>query len=294
MEGYDTLEAVYKVLTQVSKDLYQRSLSVAKPKVEIFSEEPNNPLVASTLASAQRTAEMMRAIASDYPDVQIYLWRNFSWLENGPLGSACQQIIRNSKNFNFANAGCKKYWAGSLTDYEDPSLFRYGPTYYTPRTLLASSGSHEGIHLVQYGIQNQGHQYFPAWYREGSANVGAGLVMATLPEFASEYGQIDEWELNSWSKQRCTKAMDLWKKEIAPDGHSLTNNCEYSLGRRMVEYIVARDKNFDNVRKVFEVTGPNMTFAEAFKKYHGQDVADFLKEMDTYFEKLGWDKVRTY
>jgi hypothetical protein len=62
----------------------------------------------------------------------------------------------------------------------------------------------------------------------------------------------------------------------------------------MVEYLVARDKTFDNIFKVYSAVGPTMTFNEAFEKYHGMKINDFFAQVETWLDKVGWDTAVTY
>ncbi len=62
----------------------------------------------------------------------------------------------------------------------------------------------------------------------------------------------------------------------------------------MVEYLVARDKSFDNIFKVYSAVGPSMTFNEAFEKYHGMKINDFFSQVETWLDKVGWATAVTY
>jgi hypothetical protein len=126
-----------------------------------------------------------------------------------------------------------------------------------PKHSSGFTGAHETVHLIQVGNRTGQSSKFPAWYREGSASVGAGLVMVAMPDYANgDYNAVDDWELNSWSKQRCGAVFNTWKEKHDESGHAAMKNCEYSVGRRMVEYLVARDKSFDNIFKVYSAVGP--------------------------------------
>ena len=237
---------------------------------------------------------MMRAIAPSFPNNEVYLFKSLSWLEKSNVNDLCPQVVRNQKQFGWANAGCNKYWVGDLTYYENPDLYK-NTKRHSAKTLLSYTGAHETVHLLQSGNMGSYSDKFPAWYREGSATVGAGLVMVTLPEFANgDYAAIDDWEMNSWSKPRCQAVFESWKVKNVAEGHESMNNCEYSVGRRMVEFLVARDNTFDNIRKVYDSVGPNMSFDEAFKKYHGIELSQFYSEVEQWLEKLDWAKAPSY
>ena len=292
--GRAAAEPVYKVLNQVALDLYQRSQSVPKADVKVYSDELDNPLVGSTKAVVIRTTEMLRAIAPDFPNNELYLFRSFTWFENSSIKDVCPHLIKNQKVYGWANAGCNKYWVGDFAYYDNPQSY-YGLTRHTARTLLGFTGAHETAHLIQSGNMNGNHEKFPSWYREGSASVAAGLALVSMSEFANgDYGAVDDWENNSWSKPRCQTSFEMWKNKNQADGHEATNNCEYSVGRRMIEYLVAKDKTFDNIRKVYDAVGPNMSFNEAFKKYHGMELSQFFTEIEVWLEQLDWAVAKTY
>ena len=292
--GRAAAEPIYRVLNQVALDLYRRSQSVPKADVKVYSDELNNPLVGSTKEVVIRTTEMMRAIASDFPNNELYLFRSFTWFENSSIKDVCPNLIKNQKEYGWANAGCNKYWVGDFAYYDNPQNYK-GQARHTSRTLLGFTGAHETAHLIQSGNMNGNHEKFPAWYREGSASVAAGLVMVSMSEFANgDYAAVDDWENNSWSKPRCKAVFDNWKVKNEAAGHGLTNNCEYSVGRRMIEYLVAKDKTFDNIRKVYDSVGPNMSFNEAFKKYHGMELSQFFTEIESWLEQLDWAVASTY
>jgi len=292
--GRAAAEPIYKILNQVSAELYQRSLLVKKANATIYSDEPNNSLVEVTRVNVNRTIEMMRAIVPDFPDNEVYLFRKMSWLEQSNIKDLCPNLIRDQKSYGWANAGCNKYWVGSFDDYENPNTYN-GKQRHSARSLLGFTGAHETVHLIQSGNQNGNWDKFPAWYREGSATVGAGLVMVSLTDFANgDYSALDDWENNSWSKPRCKAVFDNWKVKNEASGHGLTKNCEYSVGRRMIEYLVAKDKTFDNIRKVYDAVGPNMSFNEAFKKYHGIELSQFFTEIEAWLEQLDWAVAETY
>jgi len=292
MAGQIELEKTYKILNVVSQELYARSLMVPKSKSEVLSDEPNNKLVASTKKVVDRTVEMMRAIKSDFPDNKVFLFREFPWLESN-LKSICPNLYLNQIQYGWANAGCGYVWSGSLSKYESPG-FQYDPNW-SAEELLAFSGSHESVHLIQVISDADGAFKIPAWYREGSANVGAGLVMASMPEYGNgDYGWADDVSRNSWAKPRCGAPFEQWKLKNDPVGHEAMKNCEYDLGRRLVEYIVAKEKTFDNVFKVNQEVRAGMGFDEAFLKHHGMARIDFLNEVERWLEKLEWDKAVTY
>lgn len=292
--GRAAAEPIYKELNQISAELFQRSASVKRGNAQILSDEPNNPLIEVTRVNVNRTIEMMRAIVPDFPDNEVFLFRDIAWLEKSKIKDVCPNLINDQKNYGWANAGCNKYWVGSLGDYEKPDTYQYTPRH-SPRTLLGFTGSHETVHLIQSGNANGNWEKFPAWYREGSATVGAGLVMVSLSDFANgDYSALDDWENNSWSKPRCKAVFDNWKVKNEASGHGLTKNCEYSVGRRMIEYLVAKDKTFDNIRKVYDAVGPNVSFNEAFKKYHGMELSQFFTEIEGWLEQLDWAVANTY
>ena len=290
--GQVELEKTYKILNVVSQELYARSLKVPKLQSEVFSDEPSNSLVMSTKKVVDRTVEMMRAIKSDFPDNKVFLFRGLPWLESN-LKSVCPNLYLNQIQYGWANAGCGSIWSGSLEKYESPG-FRYDSAWSAEK-LLAFSGSHESVHLIQVLSDADGAFKIPAWYREGSANVGAGLVMASMPEYGNgDYAFADDVSRNSWAKPRCGEVFQQWKVKNDPVGHTAMKNCEYDLGRRLVEFIVAKEKTFDNVYKVNQEVRAGMNFDEAFLKHHGISRSDFLNEVERWLEKLEWDKAVTY
>ena len=292
MAGQIELEKTYKILNVVSQELFARSLKVPKSQSEVFSDEPNNSLVISTKKVVDRTVEMMRAIKSDFPDNKVFLFRGLPWLESN-LKSVCPNLYLNQIQYGWANAGCGSIWSGSLEKYESPG-FRYDPAWSAEK-LLAFSGSHESVHLIQVLSDADGAFKIPAWYREGSANVGAGLVMASMPEYGNgDYAFADDVSRNSWAKPRCGEIFQQWKLKNDPVGHTAMKNCEYDLGRRLVEFIVAKEKTFDNVYKVNQEVRAGMNFDEAFLKHHGMSRSDFLIDVERWLEKLEWDKAVTY
>lgn len=292
--AYEAIQPVYKLLNQVSAELAVRAQSAGKGNVLLVSEEPNNPLAISTRAVVIKTTEMMRAIDPNFLDNEVYLFRNISWLKTTSLNTTCPHLIRNQEMYGWANAGCDRYWVGDFVYYEDPKNYQGRPRH-TPRTLLSFTGAHETTHLLQIGNRNGQSSKFPAWYREGSASVGAGLVMVAMSDYANgDYNAVDDWELNSWSKQRCGAVFAAWKVKHEESGHAATNNCEYSVGRRMIEYLVARDKSFDNIFKVYNAVGPTMTFNEAFERYHGLKIDEFFKQVEVWLDQVGWETAITY
>jgi hypothetical protein len=176
--GRAAAEPIYKVLNQVSADLYQRSLSVKRANATIYSDEPNNSLVEVTRVNVNRTIEMMRAIVPDFPDNEVYLFRKMSWLEQSNIKDLCPNLIRDQKSYGWANAGCNKYWVGSFDDYENPNTYN-GKQRHSARSLLGFTGSHETVHLIQSGNQNGNWDKFPAWYREGILQMAITLHLMT-------------------------------------------------------------------------------------------------------------------
>ena len=293
-DAYEAIQPVYRLLNQVSAELAVRAQSAVKANIVLLSDEPDNPLVVGTKAVVIKTTEMMRAIDVNFLDNEVYLFRSMAWLKASSLNTKCPHLIKNQEMFGWANAGCDKYWVGDFAYYEDQKNYM-GKLRHTPKTLLGFTGSHETVHLIQVGNRTGQSSKFPAWYREGSASVGAGLVMVAMPDYANgDYNAVDDWELNSWSKPRCGAVFNTWKEKHDESGHAAMKNCEYSVGRRMVEYLVARDKTFDNIFKVYSAVGPTMTFNEAFEKYHGMKINDFFAQVETWLDKVGWDTAVTY
>jgi hypothetical protein len=292
--AHEAIQPVYKLLNQVSAELAVRAQSAGKGNVLLVSEEPDNPLAISTRAVVIKTTEMMRAVDPNFLDNEVYLFRNISWLKTTSLNTTCPHLIKNQEVYGWANAGCDKYWVGDFAYYDNPQNY-LGRPRHTPKTLLAFTGAHETTHLIQVGNRNGQSSKFPAWYREGSASVGAGLVMVAMSDYANgDYNAVDDWELNSWSKQRCGAVFDAWKVKHDESGHAAMKNCEYSVGRRMIEFLVARDKSFDNIFKVYSAVGPTMTFNEAFEKYHGLKIDEFFTQVEAWLDKVGWATAVTY
>lgn len=293
-QAFDAIQPVYKVLNQVSVELASRADKGKKAEVALFSDEPNNPLVASTKDVVAKTTAMMRAIDVNFLDNEVYLFRKISWLKTTELSKKCSNLIDNQERYGWANAGCDRYWVGDFEFYEDPKNY-FGKSRHTPRTLLGFTGAHETVHLIQIGNRNGQSSKFPSWYREGSASVGAGLVMVALSDYANgDYNAVDDWELNSWSKARCGAVFNEWKVKHDEAGHAATNNCEYSVGRRMIEFLVAHDKTFDNIYNVYSSVGENLTFNDAFEKYHGIKIEEFFAQVESWLEKIGWGTAVTY
>ena len=290
--GQIAAEVIYKILNQVSAELYERSKFVTKSQSVVISDEPGNTLISPTLRVTHRTTEMMRAIMSDYPDNQVFLFRSDSWFES-KMNPLCPNIVTNQIQFGWANAGCGKFWAGSLSKYENPG-FTYDKNWSAEK-LLTLTGSHESVHLIQVLDDREGQDKIPAWYREGSANVGAGLVITTFPEYGNgDYGYSDDISRNSWAKPRCEAVFKKWREINDPKGHEYMKNCEYDLGRKVIEYLVARDKNFDNIYKVNQAVKSGMGFDDAFLKVHGISRVELLDEVEAWLEKLDWAKAVSY
>jgi hypothetical protein len=102
------------------------------------------------------------------------------------------------------------------------------------------------------------------------------------------YGDSSQIEKSPVSYNECNKAWKLWQESNNATDFADLGQCEYGLGRRMTDYLVARHGGVAGILKNYEFVAQGKTFEEAFKLAHGIALKDFFEEVKPFLATQGF------
>lgn len=247
----------------------------------LFAESPSDPVNKYLAEATKMAVDIFRYYEPALPNQDIYLYYSFDWIDKY-LVAQCPDIIEQVHANGRGTAGCGRFYVLNMT---------WGNT--TSPVNLAAGVGHEIFHNVQIsttgGWRNFGSIWsrIPSWFREGSAQVGGGLVIAILDNPANPSYGNRRWD---WPHDQgtCAGAFDLWNKSDEAFGHELTNFCEGGLGTIMVQMLVAKKQSVQPVLQVYQDVFAGKPFRAAVSDRFGIQFEDFMSEVKAKLMTLGW------
>jgi hypothetical protein len=119
----------------------------------------------------------------------------------------------------------------------------------------------------------------PAWFREGFAEMMAGI--ARVAAFGNRMSYLDFHVIRlrkfaDWTRT-CRGPLRVYRSTSQYMG-----GCEYYVGPLAVELLLARFGGLGTMFRMFAGVGDSMNFAHGFKKVYGIDIASFELIADRY------------
>ncbi len=290
--AYPKLAAVERnlfiALDEIVKDWAPYLAALAGNKVKIISEKPSHPRNEENRIGAEVSNEILGKILSKPVAPAYYMYETAEWADK-QMESICPYLIGQNPTGTSAGGkvGCGKLIIVNLNGWNNTFAGVDGSWF---------ESAHETFHVAQYiaAIVNSDpnnsawYPNHPAWYREGSASTFGGLVRSLISKGKFNYGDLNQIEKSPVSYNECNKAWKLWQESNNATNFSDLGQCEYGLGRRMTDYLVAWHGGVAGILKNYELVAQGKTFEEAFKLAHGVALKDFFEEVKPYLATQGF------
>ena len=204
-----------------------------------------------------------------------------SWVK-AQVKDSCPNLAANIQR-NAGAASCRLTLVWRAADVNDDA---------NTRNLMLVQGGHEIFHLYQQELWRQYWSITPDWKREGSANLGMGIILTHFEDrkFFPEYGAAQKVERNPKDKSTCDAALTRWETNQSAQGFGFNNGCEYGLGMLMNEYLIMKGFTLNDTLEVVKKIGTGIDFPTAFQSVYKISTAEFYKQLREYLKTLdyGW------
>ena len=294
-----TPEVSYPGVSEIERSLYLKMDAIIKEwapylsalennKVKVVSENPSHPRNEEHRLGAEVSFEIIEKMLSRMVSPMYYMYETAEWADK-QMASTCPRLVGQNPTGTRAgaNAGCGKVVISNLNGWSNNIAGIDGSWF---------ESAHETFHNAQFVAAIVGNDfnnslsypYHPSWYREGSASTFGGLVRSLLSKGKFNYGDLNRIEKSPVSFSECNKAWTHWQQTNNATGFSELGQCEYGLGRRMTDYLVAWHGGVAAILKNYEYVAQGKTFEEAFKLAHGITLRDFFQELKPFLVTQGF------
>ena len=289
---YSTLNkeeaAVYTLLDQQVQQLKNQLSSGTPPKITYLTDNNKNPKNKEIEDASRTAAKILNGFKNQMPDYEIYAWEDLAWVK-GKLQPICPNLAEQTTKDSGGAVGCGKMFADNLKGWMNVQ----GPGHAS-----WFESAHETFHIAQYNwaldVNNPTNSRFyensTAWYREGSASVFGGMIASLMSSGSRNYGSTVGFEGSPYKYSECKTAWETWKVSNKTEGFGVFNGCEYGLGRRLMDLLVAKHGGVAAMLSFYEEVGKGSNFETAFEKAHGLTLKAFFTEAEAYMDALGWKK----
>ena len=281
-------KAESEVFTLLDSQVAQIKSQISKipaPKIEVISDKPDHPRIPPNVLAAQVSTQFLNSYENLMPVFKIYAWDNVEWFK-AKISPVCSILAQNTTKDSGAGIGCYKEFHTNLNGWNNFRAPLHGSWF---------ESAHESFHIAQnywsyVGDKSLFYDNTPAWYREGSASTFGGLVASYLSNGERNFGSTVAFEGSSYKYSECKAAWDVWIVSNKAEGFGVFNGCEYGLGRRMTDLLVAKHGGIPAMLNFFSELGKGSNFETAFEKAHGLTLKAFFTEAEAYMDALGWKK----
>ena len=294
-----TSKVPYSGVSEIERNLYLKMDAIIKEwapylsalennKVKLVSENPSHPRNEENRLSAEVSFEIIGKMLSGMVSPMYYMYETAEWADK-QMASTCPRLVGQNPTGTRAgaNAGCGKVVISNLNGWSNNIAGIDGSWF---------ESAHETFHNAQFVAAIVGNDfnnslsypYHPSWYREGSASTFGGLVRSLLSKGKFNYGDLNRIEKSPVSFSECNKAWTHWQQTNNATGFSELGQCEYGLGRRMTDYLVAWHGGVAAILKNYEYVAQGKTFEEAFKLAHGITLREFFQEVKPFLVTQGF------
>ena len=255
-------------------------------KVTVISEDPGHPREIEVRLSAEVSFEILRQISPKMVSPTYYLYETTGWTDK-QIATTCPFLVGHADTSAGAEAGCGNLVISNLNGWSNKIAGIDGSWF---------ESAHEIFHIAQFGAGLDGtdpnisvaYKSIPSWYREGSASTFAGLVRSLMSKGKYNFGDFNSFEKSPLSYNECSKAWSFWQQSNDATGFEATGQCEYGLGRRMTDYLVAWHGGVESILNNYQYIAQGKSFPEAFKLSHGIELVDFFVEVKPFLAKQGF------
>ena len=294
-----TPEVPYAEATEIERNLYLKMDAIVTEwapylsartnnKVLVFSENPSHTRNEENRLSAEISLEIIGKFLPKMVSPTYYMYETAEWADK-EMASTCPRLVGQNPTGTRAGAqvGCGKLVISNLNGWNNKVAGIEGSWF---------ESAHETFHIAQFVAAIVGNDpnnslsypYHPAWYREGSASTFGGLVRSVMSQGKYNYGNLNSVEKSPVSYSDCNQAWTYWQRNNNATGFSELGQCEYGLGRRMTDYLVAWHGGVAAILKNYEYVAQGKTFEEAFNLAHGVTLKDFFQEVKPFLATQGF------
>jgi hypothetical protein len=276
---------VFTLLDSQVAQIKTRISNIAAPNIEVISDLPDHPRIPLNVLAAQVATQYLNSYSKMMPIFKIYAWDDVEWFKE-KIAPVCSILAQNTTKDSGAGVGCYKEFHTNLKGWNNVRAPLHGSWF---------ESAHETFHIAQNywsfaGDRSLFYDNTPAWYREGSASTFGGLVASFLSNGERNFGSTVAFEGSSYKYSECKAAWDVWLVSNKAEGFGVFNGCEYGLGRKMTDLLVAKHGGIPTMLNFFSELGKGSNFETAFEKAHGLTLKAFFTEAEAYLDALGWKK----
>ena len=279
---------IYGLLDKQIQQLAPKVSNKVTTGINLISETPTHARNNPNLEGSAKSLQLLRTFSSTMPDYEFYTYETVGWINN-KMTTACPRLANQTEagtNVG-ASVGCGKLVISNLNGWNN----KVGP-------ISASwfEAGHEAFHLAQYhwaldlNNSQESKWYWGAtdWYREGGASVFGAFVSSLMNNGKTDYGTAVVFERSPYKYNECKDAWNTWQISNEPGGKGTYNNCEYGLGRRMMDLLVAKHGGISGILTLYSELGKGSNFETAFEKAHDLTLKAFFTEAGAYMDAIGW------
>jgi len=279
---------VYLAMEKIVKDWMPLLSALENHNVTVVSESPNHERNEPNRVSVEVSTEIIKGIMPHMIAPTYYTYDTAEWAD-AQMSKVCPIMVgRNPVGLNGgAQVGCGRLVTSNLNGWNNKVAGLDGSWF---------EAAHETFHIAEIiSADGPGKPYTnawypntPAWYREGSASTFGGLVRVLIGKGKFNYSEMNSFEKSPTSYSECKKAWETWQVDNSATGQFDLGQCEYGLGRRMTDYLVALHGGVAGILKNYELVGQGKSFDEAFKIAHGIELKNFFTEVKPFLSAQGF------
>jgi len=292
-----TPEVPYPGVLDIERNLYLKMDAIVKEwtpylsaldnnKVKVISENPSHLRNEENRLSAEVSIEILGKMLPRMVSPTYYMYETVEWTDK-QMAATCPNLVGQANTNAGAQVGCGKLVISNLNGWMNKIAGIDGSWF---------ESAHETFHIAEFVAALVGtdpnnslfYPYHPSWYREGSASTFGGLVRSLMSKGKYNYGDLNRFEKSPVSYSDCNKAWTYWQQTNNATGFSELGQCEYGLGRRMTDYLVAWHGGVEAILKNYQYVAQGKTFEEAFKLAHGIALKDFFVEVKPFLANQGF------
>jgi hypothetical protein len=255
-------------------------------KIKMISENPSHPRNEENRLSAEISLEILAKMLPRMVSPTYYMYETTEWSDK-QMAATCPNLVGQASTSAGAQVGCGKLVISNLNGWMNKIAGVDGSWF---------ESAHETFHIAEFVAALVGtdpnnslfYPYHPSWYREGSASTFGGLVRSLMSKGKYNYGDLNRFEKSPVSYSDCNKAWTYWQQNNNATGFADLGQCEYGLGRRMTDYLVAWHGGVEAILKNYQYVAQGKTFEEAFKLAHGITLKEFFVEVKPFLANQGF------
>lgn len=255
-------------------------------EINVISDNPDHPRIEPNLVAARKSAQVLNFYSPKIPQFDIYAWEKTDWIKE-KLIVLCPNMIQSINPNAGAGVGCFKVFVTNLKGWHNVNSPVYGSWFESAHEMF-HMGQNYWAQDLQDSQRTNSYENTPAWYREGSASTFGGMIASLLSEGKRNFGDSTKFEQSPIKFQECKAAWEYWRTSNQTQGFGFFNGCEYGLGRRMTDLLVARHGGIKAMFNFYSELAKRSDFETAFKFAHGLTTQNFFDECEIYFDQLGW------